>query len=375
MDMEASDEAFAVAQEVAAFRKEVTDEVVCEEAMLQKLNKLRRYDGLGHLLALSLTATMLALILLRHYVFLLWLIVGILLYSYNFIIILIPTTTKRIRPEEKGILRNLDRDHKWLVVRLLLKKKRLAIEIGLTVFLGGMVPLALSFSIIFGLGLFFALYFGFLAHLIDWQVAFIAIAQIVFILLFYATLVVLEPQAQGITRMALTYRERIREARSQGRMALITIAVSIVALVMLVTVLAFGAILLPGFTLLTMFNALRVPEDVDIVVILFVVVAQLVVMRHFQGAASKRMAIGLLYRRIEKLREEVLAPLDAWTERGKDLDEEGYDTELPRIKKRYYSIAIYDIIEQDIFGFSPIYLVGPRLRYVLNDRVLAYFSG
>lgn len=172
-----------------------------------------------------------------------------------------------------------------------------------------------------------------------------------------------------------TYRERIREARSQGRMALITIAVSIVALVMLVTVLAFGAILLPGFTLLTMFNALRVREDIDIVVILFVVVAQLVVMRHFQGAASKRMATGLLHRRIEKLREEVLAPLDAWTERGKDFDEEGYDTELPRIKKRYYSMAIYDIIEQDIFGFSPIYLVGPRLRYVLNDRVLAYFSG
>jgi len=27
----------------------------------------------------------------------------------------------------------------------------------------------------------------------------------------------------------------------------------------------------------------------------------------------------------------------------------------------------------DLFGLSPVYLVGPRLRYVLNDKVLECF--
>ena len=43
------------------------------------------------------------------------------------------------------------------------------------------------------------------------------------------------------------------------------------------------------------------------------------------------------------------------------------DSRLKDLKKKYYSIAIYDIIRQDIFGYSPVYLVGPRLRYVLDE--------
>ena len=46
---------------------------------------------------------------------------------------------------------------------------------------------------------------------------------------------------------------------------------------------------------------------------------------------------------------------------------------LKYLKKKYYSIVIYDIIQQDIFGYSPIYLVGPRLRYVLDEGVLSHF--
>jgi membrane protein implicated in regulation of membrane protease activity len=373
--MEASETADESTDEVAAFRKEVEEEVVFEEATLKKLSKSRKRDSLGHILAVCLIAILIILIFTRPYFFLLWLIVGILLYSYNFIIILIPTTTKRIRPYEKGILRNLDTDHKWLAIKLLLKKKRLAIEIGLTVFLGGMVPLALSFSIIFGIGLFFALNFGFLIHLIDWQVAFVIASQIVFILLFYMTMVALEPQAQGIMRIALTYKERIGEARSRGRMALITIVMFIIALVMLITMISLGAILFPGFTLVTTLNALRIPEGIDIPVIFFVILAQLVVMRHFQGVASRRMAVGLLHKRIERLKGEVLAPLEAWTKEEKHVDEKGHDSQFRAIKKNYYSIAIYDIIEQDIFGLLPIYLVAPRLRYVLNDKVLSFFGG
>jgi hypothetical protein len=44
--------------------------------------------------------------------------------------------------------------------------------------------------------------------------------------------------------------------------------------------------------------------------------------------------------------------------------------QLDALRKEFYSIAIYDIVEHDFFGRSQVYLVGPRLRYVLDDRVL-----
>ena len=93
---------------------------------------------------------------MQNSLFIVWLIIAILLYSYNFLILLIPTTTQRIRPEDKDLSPMIDKKRSWLAVRLLLKKRKLAIEIGLTVLLGGIVPLSLSFSIIFGLAMFFA---------------------------------------------------------------------------------------------------------------------------------------------------------------------------------------------------------------------------
>jgi hypothetical protein len=370
--LKASDNTNQTTEDIAAFRKEVADEIASEETMLQKMNSSHRPDYQGHLLAVILIAITTVLVLLQSHVFLLWLIVGLLLYSYNFVIILIPTTTKRARPEEKGILLNMNMDDRWLAIKLLWKKKRMAVEIGLTVFLGGMVPLALSFSVIFGLGAFFALYLGFLSHMIEEQLAVIVLAQILFILLFYAMMIVLEPQAQGITRIATSYKGKMGEAQSNGRTAFMILMMFIVALLTFSMIIALGAIFLPGFTLLKIFRTSQVLEGVGFLILIFFLIAQLVIMRHFQGVMSRRMAAGLLRTRIEKLREEVLGPLDAWSEKKKELDKEESDKELRTIKKKYYSVVIYDIIKQDIFGYWPIYLVGPRLRYVLSDKALAY---
>ena len=55
-------------------------------------------------------------------------------------------------------------------------------------------------------------------------------------------------------------------------------------------------------------------------------------------------------------------------------DNEKKQTALEDLKGRYYSIAIYDLIDQDIFGYSPIYLFGVRLRYVLDEDVIQYIT-
>jgi hypothetical protein len=355
---------------VAAFRDEVLAEISCEQEMLQKLQEPRPHDKYGHLLAFVLTAMIIVLIFMQNSIFMVWLIIAILLYSYNFIIMLIPTTTERIRPEDKDIAPMIDNKRKWLAVRLLLTKKKLAIEIGLTVLLGGLVPLSLSFSIIFGLALFFAVYFGILVHIIAGQAVLLMVVQITFIILFYLLMVFIEPQAQGITKIAISFKEKFEEARDRGRKAYFLIVLAMIGLITVAGVLVIGAMLLPGFILPSFFEDLSHFPSVDISLIIFVFVSQLIIMRHFQGIMSRWMAINMFKNRINDLEQQVLVKL-AMLETVPN--EPSIVASLRYLKKKYYSIVIYDIIQQDIFGYSPIYLVGPRLRYVLDEGVLSYF--
>lgn len=355
---------------VAAFRQEVAEEISCEEDMLQKLQEPRPHEKFGHALSFGLTSLIIVLIFLQNSVFILWLIIAILLYSYNFIILLIPTTTERIRPDDRDIAPVIDKERKWLAVRLLLKKKRLALEIGLTVLLGGIVPLSLSFSIIFGLAMFFAIYFGFLVNIIAGQEVILMVVQITFIILFYLLMVIIEPQAQGITKIAISFKKKFDTARSKGKKAYFLIVLAMIGLITISGVLIIGAMLLPGFILPAFFNDMALFPSVDISLIVLVFISQLVIMRHFQGIMSRWMAVNLLKTRIDDLNNEVLFKLD-----GLESAPESEETRatLKDLKRKYYSIAIYDIIRQDIFGYSPVYLVGPRLRYVLDEGVISHF--
>ena len=355
---------------VAAFRDEVLTEISCEQGMLQKLQEPRPHDKYGHLISFALTAIIIVLIFNQNSIFVVWLIVAILLYSYNFIIMLIPTTTERIRPEDKDIAPVIDKERRWLAVRLLLTKKKLAIEIGLTVLLGGIVPLSLSFSIIFGLALFFAAYFGILVHIMAGQAVLLMVVQIVFIILFYLLMVFIEPQAQGITKIAISYKEKFEKARDKGKKAYFLVVLSMIGLISVAGALVIGAMLLPGFILPSFFNDLSDLPSVDISLVIFVLVSQLIIMRHFQGIMSRWMAINLFKNRINELDQQVLKKLAVLETAPNDANTVA---SLKYLKKKYYSIVIYDIIQQDLFGYSPIYLVGPRLRYVLDEAVLSHF--
>jgi hypothetical protein len=355
---------------VAAFRDEVLTEISCEQGMLQKLQEPRSHDKYGHLLSIALTAMMIVLIFMQNSLFVVWLIVAILLYSYNFIILLIPTTTERIRPEDKDFAPVINKEKRWLAVRLLLTKKKLAIEIGLTILLGGLVPLSLGFSIILGLALFFAVYFGILVHIIAGQAVLLIVVQIAFIILFYLLMVVIEPQAQGITKIAISFKEKFEAAQEKGKKAYFLIVMAMIGLIAVAGVLVIGAMLLPGFFLPSFFEDLSIFPSVDISLIILVFVSQLIIMRHFQGIMSRWMAINLFKNRINDLEKQVLVKLAVLEMAPNDPN---ITASLRYLKKKYYSIVIYDIIQQDIFGYSPIYLVGPRLRYVLDEGVLSHF--
>lgn len=116
------------------------------------------------------------------------------------------------------------------------------------------------------------------------------------------------------------------------------------------------------------------PLTWDIPALFAVFVAQLVIMRHFQGMSSRWMALSVLRNRIDEMKNDVLGPLNRCiNDDGKQPQDESIP-DLGAIKAKYCGLAIYDITEQNFFGYGSIFLVAPRLRYALDDAVLACAS-
>ncbi|MCE5295761.1 MAG: hypothetical protein LLG16_01470 [Euryarchaeota archaeon] len=122
------------------FRASVQQELDHELALLSKAKRPFKEGLLMHSFALILLGISGAIIYFDSQALYLWLFIGLLLYSYNFLTLLNPSTTIKPRPKELSELREQGKDDRWMVIRLLLKKRKLAIEIGLTVFLVGNIP-------------------------------------------------------------------------------------------------------------------------------------------------------------------------------------------------------------------------------------------
>jgi len=354
------------------FRIEVAQELEEERRLLDKLTSPHNREAWGHTIAIVLLAASVSAIYFYPDLLYTWLLVGLLLYSYNFIILMLPTTTDHSRPYETKVLHSKGKDEHWLAFKLLAKKWKLAIDLGLTVFLGGMVPLLLSFTIIFGVGLFFAVYFSLFTHLIDWNTSFAVIIQILLILGFYVMMYLLEPEAQGISKFARTLRGRYGEVRTKGGSALVLFFMIVISLAIVGGLLAIGAILLPGTTLATLLSKLVHFGQVEYVYGVIVFVVQLFIMRHFQGVTSRSMAVGLLKERVRMMQNEVLTPFEELISHP-EYSPEQFEAEFEVLRRKYYAQVIYDVIKVDFFGRSPVYLIGPRLKYVLDDKVLNHF--
>jgi hypothetical protein len=218
--------------------------------------------------------------------------------------------------------------------------------------------------------MFFAVYFGFLVHVVAGQTALLMVVQIVFIILFYALMLLIEPQAQGITKIAVSFKQKFDDARIMDKKAYYILVLAMIGVITVSGVLVIGAMLLPGFVLQTFLADINLFPNVNLALIALVFLSQLIIMRHFQSVTSRWMAVNLLKTRLENLNNDVLRKLDL-------LDMMPGDDEklvsLRYLKKKYYSIAIYDVIRQDLFGYSPVYMVGPRLRYVLDESVIEHF--
>ncbi|QLH74535.1 MAG: hypothetical protein HPY73_03090 [Methanomassiliicoccales archaeon] len=366
-------EDLTVCYDPVGFRSEVLKEIETETYMLQKVERPSDMLNLVHIAAIVALGVAGAIIFTDITALYLWLVIGLLIYSYNFLTLLNPTTTIRVRPKEAKALRRKGKDTKWLAFKLLAKKKKLAIEVGLTVFLGGNVPLVVSFAMIFGLALIFVLYYTFFTDVIGVYTATIVMVQIGLIIGFQLLIYFLEPESQGVTRLARKVQRQIGEMRSKGRIWALLFILGIIGFIFISAVLVIGASLLPNYTMVALGIEIFEVGSANLPLLLIIVVIELFVMRHFQSLASRGMAVRMLTSRIRKMREQVLARFDDLMERSRYMTEEQFESEFTDIRRTFYSLVIVDVIKVDILGRSPIYLIGPRLKYLLDDKVLNHF--
>ncbi|HUT27785.1 MAG TPA: hypothetical protein VMW85_07060 [Methanomassiliicoccales archaeon] len=362
----------AVSENVSDFFIDVSRELTHQEMMLSRVRNEGENRTLRSIVSLGLLILVSAVIIMRPETLHIWLIVALLLYSYNFVILLLPTTTGRTRPKQKVAPREKGTDHRWLAIKLLLRKKKLAIEMGLTVFLGGMVPLTLSFTIILGTGLCLLAYFLLTSYSMVDSLVLLVSMQVSLIITFYALIIILHPQSQGITLFARAWKDRIGIARSKGWAATTLVLMVAIGLVTALAILFIGALILPGVTLASLLASLShlILEDLFIIVMFLAV--QIWVMRSFQSLTSRRMAITILSSKVGKLKELLTRCEVLNTPAGMGAERE---ERFQAIMSEYYAFMIYDVIRLDFFSYAPVYLVGPRLKYVLDEKVIAQLPG
>jgi hypothetical protein len=391
-----SNEQAGIFKEASALHYEASIELARQEEMLTSIRREGVHQRARAVIPLALLVLISTVIIFRPDTLLIWLITGLLLYSYNYIILMIPTTTGITRPKEMDRLKEERAEYRWPAIKLLWKKKRLAVDMVLTMFLGGMIPLTLSFTVILSLGLFLSGYFVLIGYPMTEGLALLIGVQVTLIVLFYILMIILEPQAQGITLFTKGWKTRLNVARARGNMATAMVLMAILGMVIVVTILFIGAILLPGITLSSLFSSLGDLRMDELLTWILVLMVQITVMRNLQSFTSRRMATTLLQARIATMKD-LLTRMEALNPQGdlgespslasalgrvravlhnlhdnSDLDK----IELFRvIRSEYYAMMIYDVIRLDFFGLAPVYLVIPHMKYLLDERIIEQVPG
>ncbi|OPX61535.1 MAG: hypothetical protein A4E29_00747 [Methanomassiliicoccales archaeon PtaB.Bin134] len=352
-----------------SFELEVSNELARQHDLLHLAKGECRHQYRRLLIPLLLMVLSAAAIVFYPKALWSWFISALFLYSWNFLFLLIPSTTAKNGRKEGATRPKRSLGERLASGRKLLGKKKLTVEIALTLFLGRMVPLTASFTLMLGLGMGLLVYFVLTDYTAASGLTRLLIVQVVFILTFYGLVNALRPQSQGITRIARAWKVRLGVAKGRGRGASTLVKMAAIGVVASVLGLAVGAMVLPGITFLTLLASLGDFSAVDILLSLGIFPAQLWIMRAFQSVMSRRMAIEMLNMRI--------ARLQALRERAEALEAQKLESmdgseALQALKCDFYSMMIYEVYRLDLFGRSPVYLVGPRAKYVLDERALCH---
>ncbi|MFA5314285.1 MAG: hypothetical protein WC375_13375, partial [Methanomassiliicoccales archaeon] len=207
----------------------------------------------------------------------------------------------------------------------------------------------------------------------DWNMVSVVVVQILLILGFQIFLYILKPESQGLTQLARSMKGRLVDARTKSWVSVLSFLTILIALLVVSAVLIIGAMLLPNYTMYSIWARFIELGQSSVLLLIMVIVIQVFIVRHFEAHESRIMAIRLLVRRTNSIRKDVLDPFDDLMLQRDKKTQEQFEAEFLDIRKKFYAIVIYQIVNIDIFGMSPVFLVGPRLKYLLDDKVLNHF--
>lgn len=158
-------------------------------------------------------------------------------------------------------------------------------------------------------------------------------------------------------------------AKRKGPAASFLVKAAAVAVIVVVAIIFIGALILPGYTFITLLTSLKELGVGDVLLFAGIFAEQFWLMRSFQSFTSVRMANELLNERIDKLQGMLERAKAIRASSDRDLDR---CDALRSVIDEFYSLMLYDVYRTDLFGRSPVYLVGPRMKYIFDDKVLCH---
>ena len=354
---------------VLAFSEEARAELARQQDLLELVRDEKKNQWRGTIVPLLLMVLTGVLIFQYPKALWSWFIASLVLYSWNFVFLLLPTTRKGVQNSGNVVKQKKSKEQRRLAYRRLLGKPKLTIEIVITLFLGRMVPLTIGFTLILGLGLVVLVGFVLTDYTAVTGLARLIIVQVVLIFIFYTLVNFLEPQTQGVSEIARSWKKRMGAAKLRGRTASFIVKSAAVAVLVTVAVIFIGALVIPGYTFLTLLTSLKDYGIWDVLLFFGIFLEQFWIMRSFQSVMSLRMAYQMLNSRIDKLQELVERANGISSMTDEDLDR---CDALQAVTREFYSLMLYDVYRIDLFGRSPVYLVGPRKKYVFDEKVLCH---
>ena len=354
---------------VLDFSEESRAELARQQDLLDLVKDERKDQWRGTILPLMLMTFTGVFIFLYPKALWSWFISGLVLYSWNFLFLLLPTTRKVVHNSGNVVRQKKSKEQRKLAYRRLLNKPKLTVEILITVFLGRMVPLTVGFTLILGTGMI--VLFGFI--LTDYKavagLANLMIFQVVLIFIFYSLVNFLEPQTQGMTDIARSWKRRIGMAKLKGRAASFMVKAAAVGVLLILAIIFTAAMVLPSYTFLTLVTSLKEYHIWDVLLFIGIFIEQFWIMRTFQSMMSLRTANQALYNKIDRLQELMERANEISSRTEEDLAR--CDAML-QVTREYYALMLYDIYRTDLFGRLPVYLVGPRKKYIFDEKVLSH---
>ena len=354
---------------VLDFSEESRAELARQQDLLDLVKDERKDQWRGTILPLMLMTFTGVFIFLYPKALWSWFISGLVLYSWNFLFLLLPTTRKVVHNSGNVVRQKKSKEQRKLAYRRLLNKPKLTVEILITIFFGRMVPLTVGFTLILGTGMVVLL--GFI--LTDYQavagLANLMIFQVVLIFVFYSLVNFLEPQTQGMTNIARSWKRRMGMAKLKGRAASFMVKAAAVAVLLILAIIFIAALVFPSYTFLTLVTSLKDYDIWDVLLFIGIFLEQFWIMRSFQSVMSVRAANQALYNKIDRL-QELMARANGIADRTSD-DLARCDAML-QVTREYYALMLYDIYRTDLFGRFPVYLVGPRKKYIFDEKVLCH---